>query len=372
MKVGLDITPLLGNRTGVGTFCLNWTKCLLENDSHIELHGFSSGRNKASDPLLARLKSWKHVPVPTRLVYQVWRTLGIPRVDKMFAGLDLFHATNYFLPPVKKCRRIVTIYDLVFIRYPELCSPKIVGPFCRSVIRFAHEADAVVTCSESTKQELMEIADIPSERIFVAYGGVEENLPFPPRDEAAALLQERYGVQAPFLLYVGTLEPRKNVIGLLEAFFRVAADFPHSLALVGGVGWKAEVFFDRLRRSPYRERVIMPGYVSAEDLPLFYAAAELFIFPSFYEGFGLPVIEAFSAGCPVIASNRSSLPEVVGDAGVLVDPEDYESLAAAIRSVLSDEVLRKTLGEKGKARARQFTWAQSTQTLLQAYRKVVV
>ncbi|HOJ33541.1 MAG TPA: glycosyltransferase family 1 protein [Candidatus Hydrogenedentes bacterium] len=371
MKVGLDITPLTGNRTGVGTFCLNWAKCFLDSYPHIELHGFSSGMNRANNPILPKLKSWKHVPIPTRLLYQVWRLLGLPRVDKMFSGLDLFHATNYFLPPVKKCKRIVTIYDLVFIRYPEFCSPKIVGPFHRSVIRFAREADAVVTCSESSKQELMELANIPSERIFVAYGGVPEDLRFPRREEAVALLQERYGVHVPFILYVGTLEPRKNVVGLLEAFLKVAGDLPHSLVLVGAVGWKTEPFFERLERTSHRERVVLPGYVPAADLPLFYAAADVFLFPSFYEGFGLPVVEAFAAGCPVIASNRSSLPEVVGDAGILVNPEDHDALAAAIRSVVSDAAIRKILSEKGKARASQFTWARSTQTLFQAYQKVV-
>lgn len=370
MRVGLDISPLAGHRTGVGTFCFHLARHLFRLNTGMAFLGFSSGLRHVDLTGLDGLSDRRHIPIPTRAVYRLWSSLGIPRVDSYLGGVDVFHATNYFLPPVRRARRVLSIYDLAFLKYPELGSPRIVGVFSREIAGFARQADAVVTCSESSRNDLVELLGVPPERIHVTYGGVDDDFCVPARHDAAALLERRYGVRGPFLLFVGTLEPRKNVAGLLRAYARVAPDCSHTLVLVGEKGWRVETLLDSIERLSIKDRVILPGFVPRSDLPAFYAAADAFVFPSYYEGFGLPVLEALAAGCPVIAADRSSLPEVVGDAGVLVNPDDERALAEAVRRVLDDAALRDSLSRKGKVRAARFTWEETARITSNLYRRL--
>lgn len=370
MRVGLDISPLAGHRTGVGTFCFHLARHLLRLNTGMVFLGFSSGLRRVDLTELDGLSDRRHIPIPTRAVYRLWSSLGIPRVDSYLGGVDVFHATNYFLPPVRRARRVLSIYDLAFLRYPELGSPKIVGVFSREIAAFARQADAVVTCSESSRNDLVELLGVPPERIHVTYGGVNDDFCEPARDDAAALLERRYGIRGPFLLFVGTIEPRKNVAGLLRAYARVAPDYPHALVLVGEKGWRVETLFAVIKGLTLENRVMLTGFVPRSDLPAFYAAADAFVFPSYYEGFGLPILEAFAAGCPVIAADRSSLPEVVGDAGILVNPEDEDALAETVRRVIEDAALRDSLSRKGKVQAARFTWEETARITADLYRRL--
>ena len=298
MRIGLDITPLLGNRTGVGTFCWNWARCLVGFQPELELYGFASGLKRLSEDDTRFFHCVRRLPLPTRSLYRLWDFVHAPAVDRFLPPIDVYHATNYYLPPTLKARRILTVYDLVFLRYPQYCSPKVVGPFCRNVLKFSREADAVITCSESSRRELIEMGQVPAERVFVAYGGVDQGVTYPMKENAHQTLYRKYGLRGPFLLYVGTLEPRKNIRGIVGAFSRIAGEFPVNLVLVGGMGWKIDDFKSQLENSEYHDRIVLPGYVPALDLPFFYRAAEAFLFPSFYEGFGLPVAEALACGTP--------------------------------------------------------------------------
>jgi len=372
MRIGIDISPLTAHRTGVGRYTHELLRHLLSaGHDDVRFSGFASGMGDldlAGLPVPG-LEGTRKLGVPTRLLYKLWSITGRPRVDDLLGGVDVFHATNYFLPPVRRARRIATFYDLAFLRAPELCSPKIVGPFARGVPRFARAADAILTCSESSKRDIVELCDVAPEKVTVAYGAVGEDVEPVPREEAASLVKREYGVDGPFVLFVGTIEPRKNVAGLTRAFADVAKDLAtHTLVLAGGAGWCVDDIEGMAADLGIRERVCFTGYVKdARHRPALYSAADVFVLPSFYEGFGLPVLEAMTCGCPVITANNSSLPEVGGGAAVYVEAAEVDSITQALHEVLGDEGQRKSMAERGITQAQQFSWASSAKTVLDLY-----
>ncbi len=371
MQIGIDVSPLTPQRTGVGNYTYYMLRHLLaQGEEHI-FKAFSSGIHGVDLAGLPPFAKHRHIGVPTRALYKCWSLFGRPRVDRLLKGVDIYHATNYFLPPTKKARRVVSVYDLAFLRVPELCSPKIVGPFSAGVKRFVREADAVITCSEATRRDVVELLDINEAQVHVAYGAVDENFASIPRPQAVDLLAQQYDVQQPFILFVSTLEPRKNVTGLLQAFAHIARDIPHTLVLIGGMGWYDENLDEHIEKLGISERVRRLGYVTPRShLPAFYSAADAFVFPSFYEGFGLPALEAMTCGCPVITANTSSLPEVVGDAAQLVQPEDIDGLAATMRMVLTNERLREQMSTQGLQQAQRFSWTACAERTLDVYRSL--
>lgn len=371
MRVGLDISPITPTRTGVGMFCYYLLKHLLSQAPDCTFSGFSSGGAKVDLGPMSGAVTQCHLPVPTRMLYKLWSLFGRPKVDALLGGVDVYHATNFFLPPTGTARRVVSIYDLSFLAVPELCSPKIVGPFSKGVRRFAREADAVMACSEATKRDIVTRLDVDPAKVAVAAGAVDEG--FGPMEASAArtYVAERYGVEGPYILFVGTLEPRKNVPGLLRAFGRLAREFPHKLVLVGPVGWNTGGIFETLASLHLDDRIVRVGYVRSHDeLPAFYSAADAFVFPTFYEGFGLPVLEALTCGCPVVTSPNSSVPEAAGDAAQYADPRDSDAIAAAVGRVLGDAALRASMVAKGLEHARGFSWAGCAATTLAVYRRV--
>ena len=371
MHVGIDVSPLTLHPTGVGIYTRSLLRHLMALEQECVFSGLSSGLAEMDEEALRTLAHHRHLHVPTRGVYRTWSLFGRPRADRLLGGVDLYHATNYFLPPVQRGGGVLTIYDLAFLRRPELCSPRIVGPFSRSVRRFATQADAVLTCSEATKRDLIELCGLGEEKITVAYGAVEEGFQPRDREEAKHFLAERHGLETPFVLFVSTIEPRKNVEGLVSAFASIAGDIPHTLVLAGGTGWNAEGVDERIESLDLRDRVRRLGYIgSRTELPFLYSAADAFVFPSFYEGFGLPVLEAMACGCPVVVSNTSSLPEVAGEAGFYVNPEDIEAMASVLREVLTDEGLRAEAREKGLAQAQRFSWEETARTTMDLYQRL--
>lgn len=372
MRIGIDITPLAGNRSGVGHFLHYQLTHLLRLAMDDRFFAFSSGLHRVDAAYLDGLAVHRHVPAPTRALYALWTRLQRPAVDRLLGDVDVYHATNYFLPPTATARRVLTIYDLTFLRRPDLCSPKIVGPFRRKVPRMAKAADAILTCSQASKRDIVELLEVPENRVRVAYGAVDEQLAPVPRDDAQRMLAQQFGITTPFALFVGTIEPRKNVSGLLRAFARVAADAPHTLVLVGGMGWLPEPIEKTIHDLRLESRVKWLGYVPRHaDLALFYSAADAFVFPSFYEGFGLPVLEALACGCPVITSNVSSLPEVAGDAAVYVDPNDDAGIAAKLLDVLTNEPLRQSLSARARTQAARFSWDACARETLACYRSLM-
>ena len=376
MHVGFDITPLAGQRTGVGNYCYYLLKHLLRlpdllRPAECRITGFSAS---LTPPRLNGFESleYRRLRIPTRALYKSWEWFHRPRIESLMPGIDVYHATNYFLPPARSARRVVTFHDLAFIRRPELCSPKISGMFARNAGRFAAEADAVIACSESTRVDTIELLGADPGKVVVAYEAVDEDFAPVDRAEAAGKLERTYGIRQPFLLFVGTIEPRKNLCALVHAFAQLAGDIPHTLVLAGGPGWNSQPVFAAIDQLGLRDRVICTGFISNHsDLACFYSAADLFVFPSLYEGFGLPLLEAMACGCPIAASKTSSVPEVAGAAAVYFDPESPDEIARAVTKLLEDPPLRYSLVARGLVQAEKFSWDNCARTTMDVYKRVV-
>ena len=369
MRVGFDIGPISKNRTGVGNYCYYLLKNLLDLSSPAQFVGFASGRSRPQLDALAGRVPYRWLPCPTRLLYKSWTHLRQPQVDGLLGGVDVYHATNYFLPPARSAKRVVTIHDLAFIAAPEWCSPKIVEPFSGGMKRFAREADGILVYSESTKNDVLRYLDADPAKITVAPMAVDESFTPMPRERAVAHVKTRYGIDGPFLLFVSTLEPRKNIPTLLRTFAKLT-ELPHRLVMIGSVGWNAEPIFQTIKELRLEDRIIRPGFVPHLELPAFYCAADAFVFPTLYEGFGLPLLEALLCGCPVVTSDNSSVPEVTGGAALATDAMDVDGFADAVRRMLSDDALRTALIARGLEHAKRFSWKACAEVTLDVYQRL--
>ncbi len=372
MRICLDLSPAVHQHAGLGRYAQELLLALAVTNGQNEYVVFYNNPATARvDPTLERFPK-----ITTPLSYKPWRLSAmlahfarIPQ-DSLFPGVALFHATDHLLPYFRRIKSVFTLHDLIFLFHPETHKPLNRWFLTLMMPRFLRAADAVIAVSECTKRDAVRFYGIPEEKITVIYEGVNPRFR-PASPETIASVRARYNLPEHFILYVGTIEPRKNLTALLEAFHHLLATHDLRLVIVGKKGWLYEGFFRRLRELGLGNRVIFTGYVPDEDLPAIYSAAELFVFPSLYEGFGLPVLEAMACGVPVICSNTSSLPEVAGDAALLVDPTDVRALAGAMEQALTDEALRVTLRARGIERAQRFTWARAAQETMQVYENVV-
>lgn len=285
---------------------------------------------------------------------------------------DLIHALGYALPLAWPGRSAISICDLSFVRYPELFN-RSNAIYLATIARLsARKATAVLTISESTRRDVINLFGVPAERVTTTYCGVSDRFRPVPASQLDAF-RARHELPAEFLLYIGTIEPRKNLAGLVKAYaaYRRQVAEPMPLILGGGRGWKDQEVFNLVERLDLKEHVRFPGYIPGDDLASWYSAATAFIYPSRYEGFGLPVAEAMACGTPVITSAVSSLPEVVGETGLLVDPDDEAALAAAITRLASDSDLRRTLSLAGQERAARFRWERMAAETAALYERVI-
>jgi glycosyltransferase involved in cell wall biosynthesis len=267
--------------------------------------------------------------------------------------------------------RVVTIHDAIPYIYPETSTA-----LDRLIYRFwlpwiVRRLDAIITVSQQSKDDIVRYLPVDPQRVVVIPLAAGARYQPAPRAQIERVL-DRYRIPAPYILYVGSIEARKNLARLLEAYARLRRWSPQwRLVVVGARKWKFSPVFDTVRRLGLEPHVQFTGYVADDDLPALYSGADLFVFPSVYEGFGLPVLEAMACGTPVVTSNSSSLPEVAGDAALLVDPLDVEAIASGMRAVLSDHALRAELRRRGLDRARQFTWERTASDTIAVYERVL-
>jgi glycosyltransferase involved in cell wall biosynthesis len=371
MRIAVDYTSAVRQAAGIGRYTRGLVSAATQLDHENQyVLLVAGGSSKPPQPLsVAANLDWRPIPASDRALAILWHRLRLPLFADVWAGgADLFHSPDFTLPPLWRAKGILTVHDLTFMHYPECAPPGLVTFLRAAVPRSIRRARLVLADSESTKRDILDLLGIRPEKIRVVYAGVGPE--FRPIDDPQILTdaRERHGLAWPFMLNVGTLEPRKNHVRLIQSFARLLPRHPDlRLVLVGGKGWLYGDVQAELARLKLQDRVVFPGFVADADLPAVYSLASVFAYPSLYEGFGLPVLEAMACGTPVVCSNVSSLPEVAGDAALQVDPMDVEALALAIDQALTNETMRQALRRQGLAQAARFTWPAAARTLLEAY-----
>jgi len=360
LRIGIDIRPFYEPLTGVGWY-LYYLLHELAKREDVELYLFGDARVTDAGPHL-------HADLPPHAKLCVFDLRGRPlgRFDRPLtaaayvawmelAGCDVFFAANYFLPRLHSAvarKRVITIHDLTYKRFPELLQKETLASLERQMLREITNADAIVCVSESTRRDLLRFYDVDPARAVAIPSGLG----------TPAIAEPVDGLPARYLLFVSTIEPRKNLETLLDAYerLRTSGRYDGALVVVGKVGWKSESLLPRLKG----DGVVHLNYLRAAQLATVYRNAEAFIFPSIYEGFGFPLLEAMAHGVPAIAARSSSLPEIGGDAALYFDPPDTAGLIAQIERVVGDRTLRNELAAKGRAQAARFRWdAAADQTL---------
>jgi glycosyltransferase involved in cell wall biosynthesis len=275
---------------------------------------------------------------------------------------DLFHAPHYVLPPAVTCRSVVTIHDCIHLMFPQYLPNRLASMYARvSMWNAARRSDRILTVSEASKRDILRFFDVPPEKVVVVYNAIDERFWVAPSDDDVARVRERYQLDQRFVLYVGNIKPHKNLVRLIEAFAQLRSGGFDDLKLliIGDEISKLPALRRAVHGHKLHKHVRFLGYLPDETLAILYRLAAVFVFPSLYEGFGLPPLEAMASGTPVVTSNVSSLPEVADDAAVLVDPNDSRAIADGVRRVLSDPALAASLRERGLLRAREFSWERS-------------
>jgi glycosyltransferase involved in cell wall biosynthesis len=305
-----------------------------------------------------------------RLMRVLWEQSGLP-IELRRLGVDVYHGPGYVVPLFKVCPQITTVHDLTAYLYPET-HEFFSSWYYRLLMPWSVKAaDRVIAVSTSAKGDLMRLLGVPPEKICVIHHGKDERFT-PHRDESRLTkVRRKYGITKKMILFVGGIDLRKNPAGLVRAFAMLKSlHGSHMLVLTGGFGEHYESIRARLPEWGVEDHVLFPGYVPNEELADLYRLAEVFVYPSLYEGFGLPVLEAMACGVPVITSKVSAMPEIAGDAAILVEPNNIEDLAAAIERVLANTALRQGLVEKGLRRSQLFSWKKAACDTLDLYRKV--
>jgi glycosyltransferase involved in cell wall biosynthesis len=353
LRILLDYRPALRQRTGVGEYAHQMASALARRADEADVTLFSSSWKDRLAPTAVRGAATVDTRVPVRVLNLLWHRLGWPPVELFGVRPDVAWSLHPLLMPSRGAAQVVSIFDLYFLDHPSETTREVRRDYAALVASHASRADAIVTSSEYTRGLIEKRLGIPPERIAVCYPG-------------APTWRVREEPTGGPILHVGTIEPRKNVPALIRAYLALGADVP-PLVLAGRVAMAVDDLFPPDAPERLRSRVRFRGYVADEERLRLYREASMLVVPSADEGFGIPALEAMTIGCPVIASARGSLPEVIGDAGLMVDPEDGVALTDAMRRVLADGALRREMAAKGVARARAFDWDVSAGRLLDSF-----
>ena len=372
MRIGIDFTSASRERAGIGRYARELIRALsrldrtnryplfVPRDAHADLLRFDFPPNF----------SIHRAPLTERYLAALWQRARVPLPVEMFIGaVDVFYSPDFLLPPTFARRKLVTVHDLSYIRVPECYPAPLLNYLNRAVPPSVARADLVLADADSTRRDLRDVYHAPLEKIRILYPGVDSRFSPGVSQDARARVRELTRGK-PYLLSVSTLQPRKNYARLIQAFAKIISTFqpPTSnlqLVICGAKGWMFDDIFQTVARLNLRDHVLFPEFVADDDLPALYAGATLFVYPSLYEGFGLPVAEALACGAPVVCSNASSLHEVAGDAALYFDPRDMDAMAGTIQRALADDALRADLRTRGFAQAKQFSWEKAASQLRQ-------
>jgi glycosyltransferase involved in cell wall biosynthesis len=385
LKIVIDATPIAPKPSGVGFYVASLIDALaaLQSQEDFQLGiayqpGFKNwlrGRWEFPNCLKEHPELY-FLPLPVRisnLLLDKFPSFFPLYFEPYLKFPTILHGTNYNVYPYQKSLKVMSLYDLTFIKYPNYIN-SVVKTYTERVKRCLKWTDLVVTISESSKKDIVEYLSIEPDRIYVTPLASRYSPNYLSLDSKENLKQSNnYDFSKPYILFVSTIEPRKNINAIISAFnyLKEKSKIEHQLILIGQKGWHHQPIFEAIAASSWNSQVHHLSYLSDELVALFYSQADVFVYPSHYEGFGLPVLEAMTLGAPVITSNTSSLPEVAGDAALLVDPNEPTQLAEAILKVISDCQLRSKLIHKGQERAKLYSWERTAQETLKAYRSLL-
>ncbi|HML21258.1 MAG TPA: glycosyltransferase family 1 protein [Aggregatilinea sp.] len=370
--IGIDYTAAYEQGAGIGRYVRELVRALAAQDAHSAYRLFVAGAYHAALPAAPGPNfAWRPTRITPLWFARLWHRAQVPLPVETFTGrLSLYHATDFTLPPtLPGTRTLLTVHDLSFVRAPETSTPVLKAYLDKVVPRSVKRADHVLADSKATKDDLVALYGTAPEKITVLLSGVDAR--FQPVEDADArrAVRERYNIpDGPYIFSVGTVQPRKNYARLAEALAALGPRYRDvRLVIAGGRGWLDSPIYRTIEALDLGERVLFTGFARDEDLPALYSDAVCVAYPSLYEGFGFPVLEGMACGTPVLASTVSSIPEVAGDAAILVDPYDVDAIRDGMERLLSDESLRTDLVARGRTQAQQFTWARSAQHLEQVY-----
>lgn len=362
----LDVSAAVHQRAGLGRYAASLTRALVDAGSRDSVpaegrhrYALFYNRERSIEPLAGL----EHLPASTvGLGYKPWRMLvwmgHLARIglDRLVPKGRLFHATEHLLLPLRSIPTVLTVHDLIFRHLPQHHKRLNRWYLNWTLPLYCRRATHLIAISDCTRRDLMDAYGVPREKISVVHEAADSRFRPQTADRIGAV-RRQYGLPERYLVFVGTIEPRKNLTRLLHAFEALQTEgLSDALVVVGKRGWLYGDFFAQLERSPARRAVILAGYVPDEDLPAVYGGAQAMAFPSLYEGFGLPILEAMACGTPVACSGTSSLPEVAGDAAVMFEPTRTEAIVDALRRLLSDPELQRELRRRGLERAASFSW----------------
>lgn len=364
MKIALDVSQIVYSGTGVGNYTHSLVKSLLEleTDHEFLLYAGVLRRQKYLDNLKSlepfSKASWKTLPVPPKIAARVFNRVNFP-IENMIGNFDVFHASDW-THPYSNRPTLTTVHDLIFKVYPETVERGVFETQEKRMSRVVEYAAHIIADSQSTKDDIVKYYYFDPDRISVIHLAADPAYK-PAKIKEINRVKKRYGIKGKYILSLGTKEPRKNLAGAVSAFRLLKDTHPDlQLIIVGRYGWGTPPEFES-------EGIIETGFAPDEDLPPLYSGAEAFLYPSLYEGFGLPVLEAMSCGTPVVTSNVSSLPEVTGTAGILVDPKDVTAIATGIKKALKS---KEKLSAASLKRAARFTWEKTARETLSVYEKI--
>lgn len=369
MEIGIDSRAAIWYRgTGIGTYTYQLIRNLYLIDKKNEYHFFLPNEKfQGTDPLNSGV--FQSI---SQTKDMFWETILDHHIEP--DGMELYHVpqNGLGLPRKKTCPWVVTIHDLIPYILPETVGPAYREIFCKEMPGIIEQADHIITVSNHSKKDLMERLQVDEKKISVIYEAPESTYKPVPKQVAAARVKNKYGIDGPFILYLGGFSPRKNLQGLIEAFAEMNKDLPcpHQLVIFGRHSPNYQNVASFVEKQNLGESVLFPGFAPMQDLIFLYNAASLFVYPSLYEGFGLPPLEALACGTPTVVSNLSSLPEVVGEGAILIDPYDKHSLAQGMFRGLTEETYRGELVKKGLKRAEEFSWTKTAAQTMKIYQKL--
>lgn len=355
------------SNTGVGTVIQNLLSVFDKSNEDILVYALINPSNAEMvncNSKVQVIKTSRDIPI-----YSVREQFYLPYYYKKLKP-DLVHYPNFnssFCPGIPF---VATICDLIYYLYPKACPNKLGHLYAKTMLRHsAKKSRAIITISHHSKNDIVKHLKVPQEKVNLTYTGVNQE--YHPVETLKALL-EKYNIQGDYILYMGNHEPRKNIVGLLKAYSISKCRNDYSLVIGGKKDPRRKEIYETINELSLGKSVLFTGHIQQQDMPAIYTAAKLFVFPSFYEGFGLPPLEAMACGTPVVCSNAASMPESVGDAAITVEPSNIESLAEAIDKVLGNHTLQKELIFKGFAQAKKFSWENTAKATLEVYKKALV